>query len=427
MQQDEGEESEVEANRPVARRTYASNYTQTLADESYREHRPTKRARIHYHEFAVQVRLEQHHERRERFLTSRRRTLQRSIALSARLTRTAAWIQDGLVEISRHNDTTSFTRVFSHVQDLIDICYSHWNNELQSFDTLEISDAAAATPVFPEPFFDQLHVQHQKNLLELLSALRSNPQFLVDRFRNLSRSQVATLTTKPKWEASESFLTSFSQDSGRQSQRRRRLQGYSKELEDYATSFERSNPLSFLLFNIYSNDATPESPESQLRLHTWSTVCADLLECGAESYSSLYWQVLEAFSTIHGWPAKTRVELFLVDVLQRGAFLLEDDLPQRGKLGYNPLNTDQAHEFFQSAVTDLYWILIESGTGCYPTGALSLARAILGKLSHDKHQMDFRGHFFGAWYLNHFLRAAIMYPEVNSLRFHDQNRYLTDV
>jgi len=264
-------------------------------------------------------------------------------------------------------------------------------------------------------------------LLELIIALRSNPQFLVDRFRHLSRSQVATLTTKPKWEASESFLTSFSQDSGRQSQRRRRLQAYSKELEDYATSFERSNPLSFLLFNIYSHDATAASAESQLRLYTWSTICADLLECGAESYSSLYWQVLEAFSTTHGWPAKTRIELFLMDVLQRGAFLLEDDLSHSGKLGYNPLNTDQAHEFFQSAVTDLYWILIESGTGCYPTGALSLARAILDRLSQDKHQRDFRGHFFGSWYLNHFLRAAIMYPEVSFLCFCLCNKPLTCV
>lgn len=376
----------------------------------FHEHRPTKRPRIHFCDFAEQARLQQHHEHRKRLLNARRRVLQKSIALSARLRRTSSWVQDGLVEISRHQDAAGFARVFSHAQDLVDICYSHWNNDLQALDTIQSAHSTPSTLSGPSTFFDQLARPVQNDLLHLLSNLRGNPQFLIDRFRNLPRSQVATLTSKPRWEVDEPFLASFSQDSGRSSQRQKRIQAYSRNLEDYASSFERSNPLSFLLHNLYGHGIAPDSSESRLRLFTWSTVCARLLEIGADSYNALYWQVLEAFSVMQEWPAKTRLELFLTDLLQRGAVLLDVETTSRSR--YDQLNTDQAHEFFEDAVLELYWLLGDCRTGLYPTGALDLAQAILGKLTHPQAQSDFRSHFFHQWYINHFLKAAIMYPEV---------------
>lgn len=387
-----------------------TRHTQATQTESSSESRPTKRPRISFYDFAAQARLQEHHRHRERCLKERRRALQKSLSLSARLRRTSSWIQDGLVEISRHQDSAGFARVFSHAQDLVDICYSHWNNDLQALDVVQSSDTTIPQRPGPPPFFDQLARPAQDDLLDLLSNLRSNPKFLIDRFRNLPRSQVATLASKPRWEAHESFLASFSQDSGRSNQRQKRIQAYSRNLEDYASSFERSNPLSFLLHNLYSHGITPDSSECQLRLFTWSSVCAKLLEIGADSYNVLYWQVLEAFSVMQEWPAKTRLELFLTDLLQRGAALLDVESASRSRV--DQLNTEQAHEFFEHAVLDLYWLLIECQTGLYPTGALDLAQAILGKLTHPQAQSDFRSHFFHQWYINHFLKAAIMFPEV---------------
>jgi len=405
-------QEESATNAPVQTpRSVSTSERQTIYDESYMEHRPKKRARVSFYDFAAQTRLQQHHEHRKRFLSTRKQALQRSIALSARLRRTSSWVQDGLVEISKHQDPAGFARVFSHAQDLVDVCYSHWNNELQSIDTLQASQSTITQSTSPLPFFGQLVPEAQKELLDLLSNLRSNPLFLVERLSSLPLSQVAILTGKPKWEASESLLASLSQNSGGSAQRRRRVQAFSKELEDYATSFERSDPLSFLLHNLYGHDTSPEAPESQLRLSTWSTVCAELLHSGSKSYNSLYWQVLEAFSAMQDWPAKTRIELFLMDVLQRGAFLINDNASPRTRLGQDALNTVQAHQFLESAVSDLYWTLIECSVGCYPTGALALAQAILGKLPDERHQADFRIDFFQKWFLNHFLKAAIMFPE----------------
>ncbi|KAK5940919.1 hypothetical protein PMZ80_006196 [Knufia obscura] len=409
-QQLEEESASSAAPATITRPTFSSQQTQTI-DESYTGHRATKRARVSFYDFAAQARLLQHHENRKRSLSTRKQVLQRSIALSARLRRTSSWVQDGLVEISKHQDPAGFARVFSHAHDLVDVCYSYWNNELQNIDTIQASQDPATQNLNPAPFFDQLLPDAQKELLDLLSNLRSNPRFLVERLMHLPLSQVAILTGKPKWEASESLLASLSQTSGGSAQRRRRVQAFSKELEDYATSFERSDPLSFLLHNLYGHDTSPDAPESQLRLSTWSTICAELLHSRSESYNSLYWQAFEAFSAMQDWPARTRVELFLMDVLQRGAFLISDHLSPRTRAGQDTLNTEQAHEFLESAVSDLYWTLIKCNTGCYPTGALALARAILGKLPNVQHQAGFRIDFFQKWFLNHFLKAAIMFPE----------------
>ncbi|KAK5071460.1 hypothetical protein LTR64_004762 [Lithohypha guttulata] len=381
-------------------------------EESYGQGRPPKRARTQFYDFAAQVQLQQHHQRRKRYLSARKRVLQKSIALSARLRRTSSWVQDGLVEISKHQDTRAFAQVFSHAQDLVDVCISHWNNDLNNLDTVQSSDTNEPQTTTPQPFFDQLPVEAQKDLLELLSNLRCNPRFLIDRLSNLPRSQVATLTSSPRWQFSDVVLKSFSQDSNRSgSQRRRQLQEYSKKLEDYATSFERENPLSFLIHNLYSHDVRPESSESRLRLYTWSTTCAELFQNGVDSYIALCGQALDAFSITQDWPAKLRMELFLMDILQKGAFLLNDTPIQRGQPGYNPLKTEQARKFFDDAVLELYWTLIDCRSGCYPSGALALAQAILGKLSSQDHQGFFRNHFFREWYLGHFLRTAIMYPE----------------
>lgn len=413
MQDDRSDESEnEEAAMAVKEGTTTASQLPTARDESYSNHRPTKRPRTHFFDFAAQARLQQDYERRKRFLHERKRVLQRSIALSARLQRTSSWVQDGLVQISNYKDPKPFAQVFSYAQDLVDICYSHWTNELNNLDIMQSYGQNGVQKATPEAFFNQLPSNAQQDLLDLLSNLRNNPQFLIDRLRRLPSSQVATLTSNARWQFSDAPIKSFSQDSNRSgAQRRRQLQAYSKELEDYATSFERSNPLSFLLHNLYSYDISPTSLESQLRLYNWSTICADLLQSNTPAYDPLFGQVLNAFSVMQDWPARPRIELFLMSVLQRGAFLINENPLHRAYPDYDPLNTEVANNFINDAVLELWWTLAECGSGCYPLGAFDLAQAILGKISSKQQQSDFRNHFFYEWYLRHFMWAAIMFPE----------------
>ncbi|KAJ9644349.1 hypothetical protein H2204_001701 [Knufia peltigerae] len=374
---------------------------------------PFAHMRIHFEDFANELRLHRHQEHRKRILFHRRDRLRTAVALSSRLHRVGSWLHDGLVAISRQSEANGFSRVHQRMQDLADSCFSSWTHEINAFEL----SPDMKTPI-KDSFFARLPAYSQDDCLELIHTLRSKPRFLVERFKAMSPAQITSLSTAPKYrELSESVLTSLSQNSGRGSQKRR-INAYSKELEDYSSSFERANPLSFIIHNIYGPFPDINSKESRLRFSTWSSVCATLMVESQHTFHALIGQLLSAFANMYSWQIKPRLELYLMSVLQRGAFLLdmvEHPFPTlRSEFSlFDPFNTQEARSFFQEAVQELFDILAcDEGL---PIGALSLGRAIIAKLPTEEYQSQFRGHFFFEWFLRDFLRVAIAFPEPEDL------------
>jgi len=378
---------------------------------------PFAHLRIHFEDFAAQLRSHRHQEHRKRMLAHRKRHLQKAVALSARLQRVGSWIHDGLVEISGHADTSGFIRVHQHMQDLVDLCISQWNHEIRAMDSPYGVEELPTPPGDggAESFWSQLPPSSREDCIELIHTLRSKPLFLVERFKAMSPARISALSTFPRYQdLAESVLTSLSHNRGRSSQKKR-IKAFSKGLEEYASSFERSNPLSFLLYNIYGPAKDVSAHESQLRLSTWSTICATLMMDADPAYQALIGQVLSGFATLYEWQMKDRFELFLMSILQRGAFLLDmvhnSSSHVESPLGsaVSPFDTEQARDFFDSAVGELFAIL--SSDGGFPVGALQLGCAIVGKVSSIEAQSQFRGQFF-QWFLSNFLRITITFPEV---------------
>lgn len=382
-------------------------------DEPTRE-LPFAQMRVHFQEFAAQLRARRTHEHRKRILSSRRRHLQNAVALTARLHRVGSWIHVGLVQISTQGDTTGFSRVHQHMQDLIDLCLSQWSHQYRALDMLSPPDLETHGS-----FLSKLQAASRADCLDLIQTLRSKPRFLVDKFKAMSAAQISALSTFPRYsKLSESVLSSLSQNRGRNSQRKR-IKAYSKELEEYALSFERSNPLSFLLHNVYGTSDDIGSQESRLRISTWSSICASLMMEAEPAYDAIIDHVLFAFASLCPWQIKDRLELFLMKILQEGAFLL--DRPETSTstsqfefVGtFDAFATPQAQEFFDDAVKDLLQLLAcDDGI---PPGALHLGRAIMSKLPTAEDQKRFRGDFIFKWFMRDFLRIALEFPEVSQI------------
>lgn len=369
--------------------------------------------RIQFGEFAEQLRQQRYFENRKRLLQNRKRVLQKTITLSARLHRVSSWIGDGLVEISEQSDAAGFVRLHQHMQNLIDLSHSQWDRELHALDPLgnpsnQNAEAAGSPNMSPT-----LSSSAQASLFDLLTHLRNDPRFLVERFKVLAPSQIVSLWSAPRFHRQDQVepeYGSYVNARGRLSYQR--SQSYSKQLEDYASSFERSNPLAFLLYNIYGTDQSSIDAENQLRLSTWSTICAELMMAPGRAFHALVLNLFNCFASLYEWRARDSVEMFLMDVLQRGAFLL-DQPPgpsARGQPRYDQLRTPQAQEFFNTAARDLFATLADND-GAFPKGALQFASAVLHKLPPYQ-QSHFRGIFFWQWFLEHFLEYTINYPEV---------------
>jgi hypothetical protein len=373
--------------------------------------------RLHFEDFASQLRLHRHQEHKRRMLGHRRQCLQKAVALSGRLQRLSSWVHDGLVEISKPDDTvdtSSFVRVQQHLQDLSDVCFSQWNHDIQALDPINSSELGEAC-LASDSFLTKLSPDSRRECLDFLHMIRSSPRYLVDRFKAVSTAQISALSTSPRYSTLPSnILASLSQNSGRSSQKRLRVQSYSKSLEIYANSFERKNALNFLLYNCYGSDEA----EHSLRITNWASVCAALFQESRPAFDAIIHQVFNAFVPLGTWPVRERLNLFLMDFLQRGTFLTESSSTNRSSHSLHSIlsetiETTETRDFFEAGITELFDLLTYEGG--IPTKVLQLARAIVGKFDNPQMQENFRGVFFFDWYIRHFLRIALNCPEVGLL------------
>ncbi|TKA79861.1 hypothetical protein B0A49_01569 [Cryomyces minteri] len=200
-------------------------------------------------------------------------------------------------------------------------------------------------------------------LLEFISEIRNNPEFFADRIANLSQQQLA------------SFM-----------------------------SFRQSlDPIDSVIAHTAPGKATSgsNSTEDFRRTDTWATACAKIITQQKLGSDKFIMMVLDAWAGMREWSGKAGLDLFLMEVLQHGAFLLERDGNVSVRHGSQTAampptkDTPTADELFDKATMRLFEVLgAESGAGGIPNGALEIGSAI----------------FFSS-----FLLSAIIYPETQGI------------
>ena len=370
-----------------------------------------------FEDFARHVRAHQYQIDRSLALRERHISLQTSIGISARLLRTNQRAHQLLVECLRHGDKPAFVDILRSISDSNESC--------SAIGTLDVSASKESRRARSRPqtatldrrkTFSQLSANCKNTVLQLLDLIRTDGKFLASRFRQMSPAQLASLVSSPQYLDRNHHIPPISAKTSSYSTAFRTNSRFSTSVKDHLASLERFSALSALLFNTFSPCSRSDSWEAGLRLRTWSTVCAELYCYSEHTHQILVHHVLNAFAAIYQWRAMARVELFLMDLLQRGAFLLEtkEDLVSQGGNGagrLDSLNTDAAEDFFEEAVQNLFEILNDQDGGL-PSGALEIGSAILGKLPNPDKQSRFRGLIFFEWFFCDYLPNVIVYPEV---------------
>ncbi|KAJ5795007.1 hypothetical protein N7457_001606 [Penicillium paradoxum] len=371
---------------------------------------------VSFEDFATRYHQNQRKQAQRKRLEKRLRATKVSIGVSARMIRVGLTAQRGLIEALRHDDKANFVTLYHTLHDLQESCGSPNLNDGQP-DSMD-GEPSLATDIdrFPD-FLHQLSPQSRTDFLEILRLVRSDSHFLVDRLRSLSSSQLATFTSPAS--ALDSNDPAFPSNSRARGQSfLSRTQAQSAAFKDHAHAFERTDPLSILLFNVFAAPLDPETPESRLRMDVWSSVCAQLISNGSSRYYPLIGQILSSWATGSTWKARPKFELYLMDILQTGAFLLEPIATPPGldfsMDSLDPLRTDVAEEFFASAVDDLFSVL-DDPDGGFPHAVLQFAKAVLRKLDNPEIRNRFLEFLFVQWFFSKFLYGALTYPETHGL------------
>lgn len=372
-------------------------------------------AQVSFEDFATCYRQSQRKRAQRKRLEQRLRATKVSIGLSARMIRVGNTVQRGLVEALKHDDKTSFVGLYHALFDLQESCVSGpWQDEHQDLSD-EREPSAESELDRSSDFFHQLSPQSRTDLLEILRLVRSDPQFLVDRLRTFTSAQLAAFTSAATIldSGDPAFPSSSSRSRGRYTINRNPAQLAS--FKNHAYAFERTDPLTILLCNVFAAPLDPESPDARLRLDVWSTVCSQLMSHGSSKFYPLIGQILSSWATGCNWKARAKFELYLMEILQTGAFLLEhidspaglDFAPE----ALDPLRTDVAEEFFASAVDNLFRVL-DDPDGGLPRAVLQFAQAVLQKMESPDSRSRFLEYLFVQWFFPKFLYSALTYPEV---------------
>ncbi|KAL4801602.1 hypothetical protein BDV18DRAFT_148948 [Aspergillus unguis] len=378
-----------------------------------------ERPKVSFEELARCYRQNQHKQARRKKLEQRLHATKVSMGVSARLIRLGAAVQRGLVDRIKHDDKANFIALYHTMIDLQEPCsLAARRNHRQPEDWEDWPSSRESALDRAPDFFHQLSPQSRTDLLDILQSVRRDPQFVFEKLCNLTPTQLSTLISSSvsSWEvggdpsfppASRSRIPSLGSKTGPAS---------AIPFKDRVLAFERTDPLSILLFNVYAAPLDSDAPEAQLRLDMWSSVCAKLIADGASRSYALIDHILTLWATGSDWKAKPKFELYLMDILQTGAFLLEtlEAQSEYGMDSMDHLRTDVAEEYFASTVDSLLELLDDSDAGL-PRSVAQLSKAILQKLDRQDCRDRFLDFLFVQWYFAKFLFGSLTYPEGHNL------------
>lgn len=182
-------------------------------------------------------------------------------------------------------------------------------------------------------------------------------------------------------------------------------------------------------YPLYSLIFTPFLPpglsdfEDDQRLSLSATLIYRLIKDNKQTGKAekLCLSIMDAWATLHGWPALKHFEILLTDILQTGTKLIERaDTKVLGKSsqhhGYHfklPKRDEVEEEFYSNAVRNIFKLLDSTQLGGLPPGALTLGHAIMSHV-HEDERRHYESFIILQWFFNRFLSTAIHRPEVRT-------------
>jgi hypothetical protein len=370
-------------------------------------------------ELAHLVRLSTYQERKR---THSRVRLQRSLvstALSARLARCGELAHRTLVDNFRADEKKSFASLYNAIHDVRNSCDATRKYALLEPD-LEKGrshpDAGDDTGSL-STFMNEIPQRSRESLLNFLTQIRINPDYLASRIASLTPTELSALTAFHQGlEPIDSVLPFHTRSKGSASSIHRNSAHIPPTAVERLLSFQRHDPLSALIHTCFANSAGPDSVEDLRRTDVWATACARLITESKPGTDPFICSVLNVWTAMRDWSGRSNLEWYLMKILEDGAFLLEKAEDQAGtRVHVEPRSAKDsiaADEFYEAAIQGLFEVVDDPGAGGIPEGLIELGNAILRKLDPKRHNPT-RRFLVSKWLFSVFLLNAIIHPEVN--------------
>lgn len=359
------------------------------------------------------IRLEKYQTRKCRQTQHQLHRVHTVAAKTSRLIHTARSVQRTLAECIKSEDKHSFINLFNALHDALADC-SEVSTITADHDLTENENYIQ----YPASFVDALPPESRTAILEFLSRIRHDDDFVADRLAALThRELVSLLPEKGQSRSQDSIFGSSPRTSSRSS---RHLGFVADGQTELLSSFEYGSPLETLIYSVRSV-SDPSLLDDRVATDMWASVCARLISEQKPGSEKLVPAVIDIWASSSPWPGKEQLHLWISQVLQNGFFLLDQPSKQSFRLrvhGRQEANAEEeirVESFYANAVHSLLNILGEPNRpSLIPEGALKLCQTIYQKLQHHhSHQQAFPNFVLTRWLFSSFLPDAITLPEAS--------------
>lgn len=382
-------------------------------------------------ELAQLIRLEKH---QSGHASSVQNTLSRvmfSCGLNRRLIRSTASAYAAMMDHFKADNQAGFAALFGACERMVRRCdkigQSIPTNTPNSVDDTAYMHLRGSST---SSWLQDLPPAQQDDVVKFFTRIRTDPNFLPDRISSLSSAELVALSSPYQSNSVvDSVLENQSHGKGRGYARARRL-GTDPACLDTLRGFHHKDPMFALFYDCFDDSSKPGSSEYLRRIDVWSATCARTTTLGKRGSDEFLNVALNSFASLQEWPLKPKLELFLIRVLQEGAFLLDSSASELIDFK-QPVEIRKARaavagsNFFDQALKDLFKMLTEgSARDSIPGSGLDFARAFLSRIKDPRIRLRAKNFIAAKWYFSSFLSNIIVYPEVSqilSLVYHRRN------
>lgn len=380
-----------------------------------------KVASISLEELVRLVKLEQYANRNARSTCARLYELLLSSALARKLVHSSSLAYHSMVDQFRNNDHSGFTVSYQVCEELVDECVQDENSR-PFHDPYggEIEPNPEVHEDYSIPWIRKLPSAHQDDILGFLSRIRTDKSFLSDCISRLSPLELQTLASSHQFSRSSDSVFQHHFQTHTRSIGKDRRTGTLAPRVGALRELYKNDPFFSLLYGVFDDTSEFGSQEHLLRVDVWSTACARILMENKHGSEDFVITMLDAFSSFQDWKLKPNMEMYLMKLLNQGAFLLDPPQPTNFK---QPVETSNAQaaiavsNFFDNALKDLFVLLAdEQPQFSVPATALSFAHAILSKIRDPRVRLRTQTFITTGWFFSSYISNVIVYPEVGRAR-----------
>ncbi|CAK4034094.1 Hypothetical predicted protein [Lecanosticta acicola] len=367
-----------------------------------------------------QLRLQRYQKRRCYQAEENLHYLQIATARTSRLARAARSVQHTLAECIKTEDKASFANLLHAFRDACDDC-------LRPSAESEAGNIAEPRPT--TSFLENLPSSSRASILDFLAHIRYDGAFVANRLKCLTHKElIALLPDRSLPRSNDSIFGGFSRSTSRTS----KPLGFVVDAQsDLLSSHAYSSTLEALVFST-NGLSKAGAYELDRATNIWATVSASLISEQKPGSERLVPAVLDIWTTLAPWPGKDRLQVWILQTLQQGSFLLEQPSKQtfrarvEGRSDVSPEEEVRTERFYNQAADSLLELFgVDSGPSVIPPGALRMCRAIWVHLRESPgHQRALPQFLITRWLFSAFVMDTVTLPEAYGML---TDHYVSDV